>query len=243
MDAPIICMLELISIKDVPTTIKIPQANGICDWLHQSIGNTLRAPLSYNIPQDVVQANNIMDTCLLQLDIPLLTDFHVIHKQRQLIVNEWLQRATLKRRTYDNQIGKEVLILAGQADILQSRRRGPCRLPKFILVEQWQLNILCMYMNVSIFKESTLLLLKSLLCVGEAQYHAYRPTHHRFQNSDVTSFLFNMRRPGSRTPKSCVNYGLKPWGDLAIKFIWLSVCMKQDSRQSKDNRVDNFNLI
>jgi transposase InsO family protein len=152
MGAPFMRMLEVNGIKDVPTTVKNPQANAICEQLHQSIGNTLRAHLSSNIPQDVEQANNIMDTCFatagyasrsaihrslkispgaivfqrdMVMDIPLLADFHALHQRRQLIIDERLRRANFKRRTYDYQVGQEVLILADQVDKLQNRGHGP----------------------------------------------------------------------------------------------------------------------
>ena len=115
MGAPFMRMLEVNSIKDVPTTVKNPQANAICEQLHQSIGNTLRAHLSSNIPQDVEQANNVMDTCFttagyasrsaihrslkispgaivfqrdMVMDIPLLADLHALHQRRQLIIDK-----------------------------------------------------------------------------------------------------------------------------------------------------------
>ena len=47
------------------------------------------------------------------MDIPLLADFHALHQQRQLIIDEQRRRANFKRRNYDYQIGQEVLILAG----------------------------------------------------------------------------------------------------------------------------------
>jgi len=59
------------------------------------------------------------------MDIPLLADFHALHQRRQLIIDERLRRANFKRRTYDYQIGQEVLILADQVDKLQNRGHGP----------------------------------------------------------------------------------------------------------------------
>ena len=40
---PFLCMLTVNGIKDVSTTIKNPQANAICERLHQTISSNLRA--------------------------------------------------------------------------------------------------------------------------------------------------------------------------------------------------------
>ena len=106
-----------------------------------------------NPPQDVEQTNNIMDTCFateayascaaihrslkispgalafhrdMILDIPLLADLHALHQRRQVIIDKRLRRANYKRRTYDYQIGQEVLILTDQSDKLQNKGHGPC---------------------------------------------------------------------------------------------------------------------
>jgi hypothetical protein len=50
-------------IKDSPTTIKNPQVNAICERVHQTIANILRAHLHVHPPQNIADANAIMDTC------------------------------------------------------------------------------------------------------------------------------------------------------------------------------------
>ena len=44
-------LLELCQIKDVPTTSKNPQANAICERMHQTVGNILRTLLYSNLPE------------------------------------------------------------------------------------------------------------------------------------------------------------------------------------------------
>jgi hypothetical protein len=56
--------LFLNRIKDSPTTIKNPQANAICELVHQTIANILCTHLHVHPPQNIVDANAIMDTCL-----------------------------------------------------------------------------------------------------------------------------------------------------------------------------------
>ena len=47
-----------------PTTAKNPQANAICERLHQTVTNVLRPLLHIHPPQDINEANLIMDTAL-----------------------------------------------------------------------------------------------------------------------------------------------------------------------------------
>ena len=50
-------------IQIITTTVKNPQANAICERLHQSISNTLRTMLHAYPPNTIDQTNDIMDTC------------------------------------------------------------------------------------------------------------------------------------------------------------------------------------
>jgi hypothetical protein len=49
------------------------------------------------------------------LNIPLLTNFHLLQTRRQLVINDHLHRANQKRRQYDYQPGDECLILDHKA--------------------------------------------------------------------------------------------------------------------------------
>ena len=55
---PFLRMLTVNGIKDVTTTIKNPQANAICERLHQTISSNLRTILHHHPPQ----ANDVIDT-------------------------------------------------------------------------------------------------------------------------------------------------------------------------------------
>ena len=101
------------SIKDVTTTVKNPQANAICERLHQSISNTLRTMLHMYSPNTIDQTNDIMDTCFattvyaskvaihctlnmspgalvfqrdMILNVPLITYLLHLHEQQQQII-------------------------------------------------------------------------------------------------------------------------------------------------------------
>jgi hydroxypyruvate isomerase len=145
-------MLRLNQIKDVPTSIKNPQANAICERMHQTIGNILRTLLHVNAPHNVQQANDLVDAALataqhamrttvhrtlnmspgalifqrdMLLNIPLIADLQAIHERRQLIINENLRRANRKRNAHDYQINEEVLKLTEDPAKLQERATGP----------------------------------------------------------------------------------------------------------------------
>ena len=110
-------MLHANGIKDVTTTVKNPQANAVCERLHQSISDTLRSMLRAHAPSSIDQSNDIMDTCFataayaskvaihctlnispgalefhwdMILNIPLLADLHQWHARLQIIIDERL---------------------------------------------------------------------------------------------------------------------------------------------------------
>ena len=145
-------MLQVNGIKDITTTVKNPQANAICERFHQSISNTLRTMLHTYSPNNIDQINDIMDTCFataayaskvaihrtlnvspgalvfqrdMILNIPLITDLLHLHERRQIIINDRLRRANLRRRTFDYQPGDEILILTTDPTTLRDRGIGP----------------------------------------------------------------------------------------------------------------------
>ena len=148
-------MLHANGIKDITTTVKNPQANAICERLHQSISNTCWSKLRAYPPNNIEQTNDIMDTCFatapyaskvaihctlnispgalvfhrdMILNIPLLADLHQLHTRRQIIIDERLRHANLRRRPMDYQPGDDILILTDNPTTLQDRRIGPFRI-------------------------------------------------------------------------------------------------------------------
>ena len=145
-------MLQANGIKDVTTTVKNPQANAICKQLHQSISNSLQTMLHKYPPNNIDQSNDIIDTCFataayaskvaihrtlnmspgalvfqrdMILNIPLITDLLHLHERRQIIIDERLRQANLRRRTFDYQPGDKILILTNNPTTLQDRGIGP----------------------------------------------------------------------------------------------------------------------
>jgi hypothetical protein len=131
-------ILLLNGIKDVATTIKNPQANAVCERMHQTVTNILRPLLHAHFPTTAQTANDIIDTALatasyasraslhrtlhispgalvfhrdMLLNIPLLADLALIRNHRQILIDENLRQQNLKRRNFDYQVGQQVLIL------------------------------------------------------------------------------------------------------------------------------------
>jgi transposase InsO family protein len=57
-------VLQRFGIKDVAISVRNPQANAVCERLHQSVGNALRVFLSQGIPQNVTNVAELVDSAL-----------------------------------------------------------------------------------------------------------------------------------------------------------------------------------
>ena len=146
------CMLELTGIKDVPTTSRNPQANAICERMHQTVGNILRTLLYTNPPTTMEQVSRLVDEALataqlalrsavsktlgsspgglafhrdMFLDIPLLADWQLVQQKRQILIDKNLRRQNAKRRSFDYIVGQRILIKAVNPGKLGSRTVGP----------------------------------------------------------------------------------------------------------------------
>jgi len=145
-------MLRAHGIKSCPTTVKNPQANAICERMHQAVGNSLRALTSLNPPEGLLEAKQLVDTALANaayatratvhgtmktspgalafsrdmiLDIPFVADLNLIRTMRQQVVDRNLILANRKRISYDYHIGDQVLKLTYKPDKLEPRADGP----------------------------------------------------------------------------------------------------------------------
>ena len=144
--------LEILGIKDVPTTSRNPQSNAVCERMHQTVGNILRTMLKSNPPQNMQEAQDILDAALstvmhalrsnistalngspgaltfnrdMFVNIPLIADWHLITTNREQIVNNQLQRSNAKRRRYDYTTGMRVLKKLHKPTKLGNRVSGP----------------------------------------------------------------------------------------------------------------------
>ena len=145
-------MLEINGIKDVPTTVKNPQSNAICERMHQTAANVLRTLLHTNPPQNALQASALIDSALattmhatrasihrtlrttpgalvfqrdMFLNIPLIANLQTIRDRRQILIDENLRRQNLKRRSFDYAVGQRVLVKVPMPGKLDQRATGP----------------------------------------------------------------------------------------------------------------------
>jgi hypothetical protein len=118
--------------------VKNPQANAICERLHQTVSNALRPLLHAHHPNNADEAGLIIDTALqtaaysaraaihgsfettpgalvfhrdMILDIPLIADLELLRQRRQELIDEQLVMSNRRRISHDYQPNDEVQIL------------------------------------------------------------------------------------------------------------------------------------
>ena len=148
-------LLQRCGIKDVPTTSYNPQANAVCERMHQTVANILRTTLRTNPPHGIQAAEQLVDDALatamhamrcavtrtlgtspgalifqrdMILDVPLHADLLTIQGKRQRLIDENLRRQNLKRRHYDFAVGDYVMIKQDKFSKMDERVKGPFRI-------------------------------------------------------------------------------------------------------------------
>jgi hypothetical protein len=143
------------NIHPSPTTVKNPQANAICERLHQTVSNALRPLLHTHHPNNEDEASLIMDTALqtaaysagaaihgslkitpgalvfhrdMILNIPIIADLELLRQRRQALIDEQLIRANRRRLSHDYQRNDEVQILTYKPGKLDPRASTPFRI-------------------------------------------------------------------------------------------------------------------
>jgi hypothetical protein len=143
------------AIRPRPTTIKNPQANAICERMHQAVGNSLRVLSTMQPPAGINAARDLVDIALadalfatraslhgalkatpgsiafnrdMVLDIPFIADLQYLQSHRQQLINQRLIESNHKRYAFDYQPGQQVLKLAYKPDKLAPRAYGPYRI-------------------------------------------------------------------------------------------------------------------
>jgi hypothetical protein len=145
-------LLEIFSIKDVCSTSKNPQANAICERMHQTVTNVLRTLVYTNPPQNLTQARDIINDALatamhamqtniattlrstpgplafaqyMFLNMLLIAGWQAIARTHEHHVNENLQHANRKQRQYDCTPRQQVLKKVHNPTKLGVRMEGP----------------------------------------------------------------------------------------------------------------------
>jgi transposase InsO family protein len=145
-------LLVHLGIQPVPSTVKNPQSNAICERLHATVGDMLRATLHSQPPNDVPAALDLIDGILasaqfatraavhttlgvspgalvfqrdMVLPIPLIANYEHYRARRQARIDENSRKENLRRQFKDYTVGDEVLILAYKPNKLDPRATGP----------------------------------------------------------------------------------------------------------------------
>jgi hypothetical protein len=152
---PFQTLLERCHIKDVCTSAKNPQANAVCERMHQTVGNVLRTLIHGDTVPDINIAGNLVDEALsiamhamrvglhstlgsspgslvfnrdMFLNIPLIADWHAITQKREHLINENLTRENQRRRRYDYASNQKVLKKKWRPTKLGEQTSGPYKI-------------------------------------------------------------------------------------------------------------------
>ena len=123
--------------------------------MHQVFGNVLCVLLHSNQPQNIQQANAIMDYSLdaashamrvsvnrifvvspgalifyryMLMDVPFVSNLLLLHNNRQALVDYNLRRENQQRKTFNYQVGQSVFELYPSPNKLITRAHGPYRI-------------------------------------------------------------------------------------------------------------------
>jgi transposase InsO family protein len=147
-------MLAMNGIKSVPISVRNPQANAVCERLHQTVGDMLQTSLR-SPPDNVATAVELVDACLaaasramrsivhqtlqvspgalifgrdMLLPIPILADYNLIRERRQAVIDENNRKENLRRRFKDYKTGDQVLLMLNPMGKLGVRTMGPYKI-------------------------------------------------------------------------------------------------------------------
>ena len=125
-------LLTANSIKSVPTTVKNPQSNAICEHMHQTVANVLRCVMRTRELTPRQQAEQIMDNALatvmhakrcavnntmktspgalifrrdMFIDVPIMVDLIAIRNNQQQLIDSNLIRHNRKYYDYHYRFG------------------------------------------------------------------------------------------------------------------------------------------
>jgi transposase InsO family protein len=145
-------LLQQEGITPVPTTVKNPQANAVCERLHKTVEDSLNTYLRHQVPEDVSTATELIDALLaaaqrairaavhstmkispgslvfhrdMMLPIPIMADYNLLRERRQVIIDYNNARENRKRLFKDYQVGDQVLLMTHVKGKLKPKTTGP----------------------------------------------------------------------------------------------------------------------
>jgi len=146
-------LCERANIRHKETTSYNPQANAICERMHQTVGNVLRTLIHTREIHNDNDVRQVIDQALatamhatrtavsrtlnynspgslvfnrdMFLNIPLQADFLLLQQTRQQRINENLMRQNAKRWNYDYRVGERVLVRLKGRRKMDAKTEGP----------------------------------------------------------------------------------------------------------------------
>ena len=150
-------VLQAWGIKNVSITPYNPQANSICERLHQTVGNILQTYIHTNPPQNAQEAASLVDRALniatyamrstihrtlkvtpgalvfhrdMLLNIPLQANLLQLRDRRQALIDDNLLRQNAKRIDYAYRIGDYIAIIPKDRSRLDPTLDGRFRITR-----------------------------------------------------------------------------------------------------------------
>ena len=147
-------MLLTNGIRPVPISTKNPQANSVCERIHQTVQEMLATILRKDPAPNIETAYDHIDSCLaaatravrsaihrtlqvspgalvfhrdMMLPVPIEADYNLIRARRQAVIDDNNRRANLRRRFFDYSIGDQVLLILPKTSKLREKTSGPYR--------------------------------------------------------------------------------------------------------------------
>ena len=144
-------LLAANAIKPVPTTVKNPKLNAMCERIHQTVANALQCVMNTKHLTSQQQAKQIMDNALatvmhatrcavnnimktspgaltfcrdMFVDVPIISDLIAIRNNRQQLIDSNLIRHNQKRYDYHYQLGQRVLVKTYDPVKMQEKLHG-----------------------------------------------------------------------------------------------------------------------
>ena len=145
-------ILMFYNIQSASTTSKNPQANTVCEHMHQTVANILQTLRHSTKPRSESQTNELIDKALAMaiyvmramvhttlgtspgtivigrdmfLNIPLVADWHILKKKRKHLINYGLRRENHKQRRWDYKVVQKVVKRIYDPTKIGKRHTGP----------------------------------------------------------------------------------------------------------------------
>ena len=149
-------LLDNWSIKKKPTGVRSPEANAVCERMHQTVEDLLRSLCHSHPPQNIEEATALIDHILsivshalrstvhrtlqttpgaavfnrdMLLDVPYIANWIQLRERKQQKIDNNLRRANSQRINYDYSVGDLVYELVRRTNDVTQKLETYCRGP------------------------------------------------------------------------------------------------------------------